>query len=91
MANSSLLPQRHGDLLIVSVDPARLTARRKAAGYTQASLAALMETNASFISQLERGVKNAAIDTVRRLASVLTCDVEDITVTVPVTDTRSAP
>jgi transcriptional regulator with XRE-family HTH domain len=91
MAKARHLPQRQGDRIIVSLDPAQLTERRISAGHTQEALGVLVSMGAGYISKLERGQKNAGIDTVRRLAAALGCEIEDITVTVPVTDTRSAP
>jgi DNA-binding XRE family transcriptional regulator len=83
MAKSPLLPQVVGDRLVVSLDRHRLAQVRADKGLTQTALAAASGLNWWFISQLERGVKKPAINTVLSLASALDVPVEAITVTVP--------
>jgi len=83
MAKSPLLPQVVGDRLVVSLDRHRLAKVRTERGFTQGSLAAASGLNWWFISQLERGVKKPAINTVLALASALDVPVTEITVTVP--------
>lgn len=47
-------------------------------GFSQEALAARAGVNRTFVSQIEREQKNVSIDSLRRLANALECDVHSL-------------
>lgn len=85
MAKSPLLPQQVDGSLIIGVDPTKLAAARRDAGYTQAALAEAtgLAARKGYISMLERGVKKPSLGTVTALAEALGVELTDICVHIP--------
>ena len=85
MAHSPLLPQEVDGSLIIGIDPTKLAAARRDAGYTQAALAEAsgMAARKGYISMLERGVKKPSLGTATRLAEALGVKLTDICVHIP--------
>lgn len=50
---------------------AKIRTLRKAKGYTQEQLGALIDTTESYVGQIERGTKNVTVETIEKIATAL--------------------
>lgn len=71
-------PRRQAARETFDHDPARLRARRVAAGRQQADVAKAAGISAGYLCELERGTRNPSPPMLKRLAEALGCQITDL-------------
>lgn len=71
-----LIPSEIVEALVSGENPIRVW--RKYRGFTASALAEKVELSAAYISEIETGKKDGSISAIKRIASVLEIDIDDL-------------